>query len=139
MREEAPRPRVNRRDVDGSDIAPLELREPGDPTRIPNPLQQTFDKRAMQRERAGPRNEDEFENGPIPNPLQQTYDKRFVQGNREPGFGSPRHQGGKSGKGGGEPRQPDPMQTAVGYIGADAFTRKSQGRGGGGGGRRGGR
>jgi len=60
---------------------------------------------------------------------------------------------GRGGGGGGAgkkkssaPRQPDPMQTAVGYIGADAFTRKSAagragrpgrgkpgGRGGGGG------
>jgi len=44
--------------------------------------------------------------------------------------------GGGGGGGGGKKkpaaaRQPDPMQTAVGYIGADAFTRKSAaGRGG---------
>jgi len=49
----------------------------------------------------------------------------------------------KGGGGGGAPRQPDPMQTAVGYIGADAFTRKSAagrgGRPGGGRGKSGGR
>ena len=38
---------------------------------------------------------------------------------------------------GGGPKQPDPMQTSVGYIGGDAFHRKNRGgrggRGGGGG------
>ncbi|WP_235971075.1 pseudouridine synthase [Azohydromonas caseinilytica] len=119
---------------------------------IPNPLQQTYDKRALQAERQRrERNED----GPIPNPLQQTFDKRFVQKgpgggggggfnrNRGPGGGGggfggqgngPRGgKGGNRGKGG-EPRQPDPMQTSVGYIGADAFLR-GKGRGGGRGGR----
>ena len=98
---------------------------------IPNPLQQTFDKRALQQERA--RRPDFNEDGPIPNPLQQTYDKRFVQKSAGPDAGrGARH--GKSGRGGGKgggkggnagPRQPDPMQTAVGYIGADAYTRKA--------------
>ena len=100
---------------------------------IPNPLQQTFDKRAFQQERT--RRVEYSEDGPIPNPLQQTYDKRFVQkspGGQNPGRGGKK----KSGGGGGAPRQPDPMQTAVGYIGADAFTRKSAaGRGGRSGGR----
>ena len=84
----------------------------------------------------------------IPNPLEQTFDKRFVQNPRHPaggrgfargggGFGS-----GGSGPGpsnpnkGPGPKQPDPLQTSVGYIGANAFHRK--GRGGGGGGGRGG-
>jgi 23S rRNA pseudouridine2605 synthase len=95
---------------------------------IPNPLQQTFDKRAMQQERT--RRVEISEDGPIPNPLQQTYDKRFVQ--KSPGALNPGRGGKKkSGGGGGVPRQPDPMQTAVGYIGADAFTRKAAaGRGG---------
>ncbi|HJV72385.1 pseudouridine synthase [Ideonella sp.] len=115
-----------------ADRLPGELREPGDPARIPNPLQQTFDKRAIQRERST-RREDDYENGPIPNPLQQTYDKRFVQPQR--GFGG--KSGGKGGPGkGGAPREPDPMQTSVGYIGADAFTRKAHGKGGRRGGRR---
>ena len=35
--------------------------------------------------------------------------------------------GGGRRQGGAAPRQPDPMQTAVGYIGADAFTRKAGG------------
>lgn len=135
------RDRPDRPERPAGDRAPEAWREPGDPTRIPNPLQQTFDKRAIQRDRATSR-EDDFENGPIPNPLQQTYDKRFVQPNRGFGTGGSGGKGGKGGKGGGTPKEPDPMQTSVGYIGADAFTRKMQGRGGGGGGgggRRGGR
>ncbi|MEW6705603.1 MAG: pseudouridine synthase, partial [Pseudomonadota bacterium] len=101
---------------------------------IPNPLQQTYDKRALQQERQQSRRRDDMddEHGPIPNPLQQTYDKRFVQKQRGGGAG-----GGKKGGGGaGGPKQPDPMQTSVGYIGADAFLR---GKGGGRGGPRGGR
>jgi 23S rRNA pseudouridine2605 synthase len=88
--------------------------------------------------------------GPIPNPLEQTFDKRFVQNPRNrvggPGFGRggggfgpggsapPKGGGGGGGKGQKGPRQPDPMQTSVGYIGADAFHRKRRGGGGGGGG-----
>lgn len=99
---------------------------------IPNPLQQTFDLRAI-REARKPRREFS-EDGPIPNPLEQTYDRRFVQKQRGPGGG------GRGGKGGGQGGgQPDPMRTSVGYIGADAFVRKLQNTGGGGGGGRGGR
>jgi 23S rRNA pseudouridine2605 synthase len=100
---------------------------------IPNPLQQTFDKRAMQQERT--RRVELSEDGPIPNPLQQTYDKRFVQ--KAPGSNVGRGGTGGRKKSGAAPRQPDPMQTAVGYIGADAFTRKAGGRGGRPGGARG--
>jgi 23S rRNA pseudouridine2605 synthase len=99
--------------------------EVNDYASIPNPLQQTYDRRAI-REARQPRRE-LSEDGPIPNPLEQTYDKRFVQ--------KPRGVGGGARKGGGEPKQPDPMQTSVGYIGADAFHRKMAGGGGGGGGR----
>jgi 23S rRNA pseudouridine2605 synthase len=102
---------------------------------IPNPLQQTYDKRALQRDRAPRREVDE--DGPIPNPLQQTYDKRFVQKERGPA-NAPRRRTGAAPAAkkaaGGAGRQPDPMQTSVGYIGADAFLRKG-GRGGPGGGR----
>jgi 23S rRNA pseudouridine2605 synthase len=91
---------------------------------IPNPLMQTFDKRAI-REARQPRRE-YGDDGPIPNPLEQTYDKRFVQKNKSP-FS-------KKGGGGGAGGQPDPMRTSVGYIGGDAFVRKFQGNGGGGGG-----
>ncbi len=87
---------------------------------IPNPLQQTFDKRALQRDRLPQR--DLPEDGPIPNPLQQTYDKRAAQiakAGRKADAPDPEH-------------IPDPMQTSVGYIGADAFRRKSGGGGRGG-------
>ncbi|HEY6511745.1 MAG TPA: pseudouridine synthase, partial [Burkholderiaceae bacterium] len=105
---------------------------------IPNPLQQTFDRRAI-REARQPRREIP-EDGPIPNPLEQTYDKRGVQKPRGLGVGGGggARKGGKGGAGAGE-RQPDPMQTSVGYIGADAFHKQMSGGGGGGGGGRGGR
>jgi 23S rRNA pseudouridine2605 synthase len=114
---------------------PAPFREPGDPSSIPNPLLQTFDRRAMQ-QRERPIAADDFDEdgptGPIPNPLQQTYDKRFVQGNRNPFGGKSKGKGGSSGGGSGQ-KQPDPLQTAVGYIGADAFVKKLHSRGGGGG------
>ena len=81
------------------------------------------------------------EDGPIPNPRQQTYDKRFAskpQGANQGGRGAGRSggRGGRAGKvGEGPQRQPDPMQTSVGYIGGDALRRKG---GGGRGGRSGG-
>jgi 23S rRNA pseudouridine2605 synthase len=62
-----------------------------------------------------------------PDPLEQTYDKRFAQSTKA-------RQGA--------PRQPDPMQTSVGYIGADAYLGRGKGgrhKGGPGGGKRGGR
>lgn len=87
----------------------------------------------------------DFDPSKIPNPLEQTFDKRFVSKPRGPAFGRggsggfgaggsapPKPQGG--GKKGG-PREPDPLQTSMGYIGADAFHRKNRGSGGGGGGR----
>jgi 23S rRNA pseudouridine2605 synthase len=115
-------------------------RELGDDAPIPNPLQQTYDKRALKEAREPRHDTGGDEDGPIPNPLQQTYDKRFVQGGGA--GGAPRGRGGAAGggarrKGGGKPAggQPDPMKTAVGYIGGDAFLRKkSGGRGGRGGG-----
>lgn len=93
--------------------------------------------------------DDDFDPSRIPNPLEQTFDKRFVQNPRSPAGGRNfRHGGGGFGAGGSGPssprkgdgpRQPDPMQTSVGYIGGEAFHRKN-GRGGGGrgGGNRGG-
>ena len=112
-------------------------REPDEDGPIPNPLQQTFDKRALKEQRSPRREVDE--NGPIPNPLQQTYDKRFIQKPRATGPGGGGGGGGSGGggkKGGGAPRQPDPMQTSVGYIGADAFHKQISGGGGGRGRRR---
>ncbi len=105
-----------------------------------------------------PRNDDlddDFDPSRIPNPLEQTFDKRFVQNPRSPAGGRGfRSGGGGFGAGGSAPppgpkkgdgpRQPDPMQTSVGYIGGEAFHRKGQrggsgqggqgGQGGGGGG-----
>jgi 23S rRNA pseudouridine2605 synthase len=84
-----------------------------------------------------PDGDDDFDHiGPIPNPLEQTFDKRFAKGSKRitSGFGRPDQQdtaprgGGK--KGG--PREPDPLQTSVGYIGADAYFGKVGGGGGGG-------
>jgi 23S rRNA pseudouridine2605 synthase len=81
--------------------------------------------------------EDDFDPSRIPNPLQQTFDHRFVQGRRigpNSGFGAggsaPRAASGPKG----DPKQPDPLQTSVGYIGADAFRNKNRGRGNRGGG-----
>ncbi len=83
------------------------------------------------------------------NPLEQTFDRRFAtsgkrgipQGFGAGGSGPGGGRGGnkdraRKGGGGGAPREPDPMQTSVGYIGADAFVRRG---GGGGGGRNSGR
>jgi len=96
--------------------------------------------------------DDEFDIDPatIPNPLEQTFDKRFVQNPRSrvggrgfaqggggfgPGGSSSQPGGGGGGGKKGGPKQPDPMQTSVGYIGGDAFHRKNRGgRGGSGGG-----
>lgn len=87
--------------------------------------------------------EDDFDPARIPNPLEQTFDKRFVQNPRNrigrafahgAGFGPGGSAPVNKPKKGGGPRQPDPMQTSVGYIGADAFHRKGRGKRGGGGG-----
>ena len=119
--------------------SPAPFREAGDPAYIPNPLQQTFDRRAIQqRERPVIADYDDDSDGPIgpiPNPLQQTYDKRGISGNANAfakgGKGGKRGGGGGGGGGGGE-KQPDPLKTAVGYIGADTFIKKLNNRGGGG-------
>ncbi|MFM2056429.1 MAG: hypothetical protein RLY71_814 [Pseudomonadota bacterium] len=82
----------------------------------------------------------------IPNPLEQTFDRRFATGSKRisAGFGRPSEEpiGGSRGDRKGGPKQPDPMQTSVGYIGADAYFTKPGGnrggRSGGGGGRSGG-
>ena len=126
------------------DQSPAPFREAGDPAYIPNPLQQTFDRRAIQqRERpviADYDDESDGPIGPIPNPLQQTYDKRGVSGNANAFMkGGKGKRGGGGGGGGGGEKQPDPLKTAVGYIGADTFIKKLNNRGGGGGGGRRGR
>lgn len=101
----------------------------------------------VERDANDPDSDIDFDPASIPNPLEQTFDKRFAKNPRSPvggrgfrsgygGFGA----GGsapdpapKKGPGGG-PRQPDPLQTSLGFIGADAFHRKNRGGGGGGGG-----
>lgn len=114
-----PRPNLQRR----PEAAMAEAPRSGDAARESRPLEEDSDI--------------DHDHGPIPNPLQQTFDHRFVQGRRigpNSGFGA----GGSAPRGGddhkGDPKQPDPLQTSVGYIGADAFHRKNRGRPGGGGG-----
>jgi 23S rRNA pseudouridine2605 synthase len=114
-------------------------RDIGDDAPIPNPLQQTFDQRALKAAARAPQRELD-DDAPIPNPLQQTYDKRFHKGppkNAGNGSAGPRGRGKKRSGGGAKAggAQPDPMRTAVGYIGGDALLGK---KGGGGGRRRGG-
>jgi 23S rRNA pseudouridine2605 synthase len=93
-----------------------------DPASIPNPLEQTFDKRFVQNPRspAGGRG---FRNG---------------GGGFGAGGSAPAPIGPKRGGAGG-PKQPDPLQTSLGVFGADAFHRKNRSGGGGGGGGGGGR
>ncbi|MEP6873581.1 MAG: pseudouridine synthase [Burkholderiales bacterium] len=92
-----------------------------DPASIPNPLEQTFDKRFVQ------------------NPRSPVGGRGFRNGDGG-GFGAggsaPTPANPKRGPGAGGPKQPDPLQTSLGVFGADAFHRKN--RGGGGGGNRGG-
>ena len=72
------------------------------------------------------------------NPLEQTFDRRFATGSKRipQGFGKGgsdadhhSHRGNQRGPGG--ERQPDPMKTSIGYIGADAFINRGGNRGGG--------
>lgn len=113
------------------------------PSRPPEPQQP----RPPREERVQRRDDDEEDDGFIPhhvNPLEQTFDRRHATSGKRgipQGFGAGgSQQGNKHGKGGGNkgngPREPDPLQTAVGYIGGDAFLRRG---GGGGGGNRGGK
>lgn len=86
-----------------------------------------------------PEGEEDDHIGPIPNPLEQTFDRRFAKGSKRitSGFGRP-DQMDNAPRGGGKkggPREPDPLQTSVGYIGADAFF-GNKGGGNRGGGRR---
>lgn len=88
------------------------------------------------------RGDDEDDDVPlrIPNPLEQTFDRRFATGSKRivSGFGRPMDEdrGGPAPRKKGEPRQPDPMQTSVGYIGADAYFTRPGGSGKNRGGRR---
>lgn len=117
------------------------------------PERDRFNEQPRAQERDRPDHDDEERDDFIPrniNPLEQTFDRRFATsgkrgfpqgfgaGGSSQGHGPGGGQQGRGGnKGGGGPREPDPMQTSVGYIGADAFQRRG-GRGGGGGNRGGG-
>jgi 23S rRNA pseudouridine2605 synthase len=90
-----------------------------DPASIPNPLEQTFDKRFVQNPRS-PVGGRGFRNG---------GGGGFGAGGSAPTPANP-----KRGPGAGGPKQPDPLQTSLGVFGADAFHRKNRGGGGGGGG-----
>ena len=93
-----------------------------DPASIPNPLEQTFDKRFVQNPRS-----------PAGGRGFRTGGGGFGAGGSGPGPVGPK----RAGKG--EPKQPDPLQTSLGVFGADAFHRKNRGGSGGGGGRGGNR
>ena len=101
-------PVAERRERDDSD-ADLDF----DPASIPNPLEQTFDKRFVQNPRspAGGRN---FRSG---------------GGGFGPGGSAPRPASQRRDASGA--KQPDPLQTSLGVFGADAFHRKNRGGGGG--------
>jgi 23S rRNA pseudouridine2605 synthase len=82
----------------------------------------------------------DFDPARIPNPLEQTFDKRFAQNPRSSaawkglahgggGFGAGGSAPSPSPKRGNGPREPDPLQTSLGYIGADAVFRQSGQRG----------
>jgi 23S rRNA pseudouridine2605 synthase len=96
-----------------------------------------------QREPPREREEGDFGDDPlhIPNPLEQTFDRRFATGSKRisAGFGRPTEDvppGGRGNDRKGGPREPDPLQTSVGYIGADAYFNKPGGPNRGRGGRR---
>ena len=91
-----------------------------DPSSIPNPLEQTFDKRFVSNPRS-PVGGRGFRNG---------GGGGFGAGGSGPAPGPQRGAGGPAGG----PKQPDPLQTSLGVFGADAFHRKNRGGGGGGGG-----
>ena len=104
---------------------------------IPNPLQQTFDRRfaganakpGARAGRGGPRGGKRAGSGPGTGAAGPAGSAKGA-GKPQGGKGSGRSGAGKART----PAQPDPMRTAVGYIGADAALGKG-GRGGGKGGR----
>jgi 23S rRNA pseudouridine2605 synthase len=121
------------------------------PSRPPEPQQPRPPREERAQRRSHDETGDEDDDFVIPshiNPLEQTFDRRHATGGKRgipQGFGAGGSQqlNYKPPKGGnkGGPREPDPMQTSVGYIGGDAFLRRGGGggRGGkGGGGRSGG-
>ncbi|MBC7716909.1 MAG: pseudouridine synthase [Pseudorhodobacter sp.] len=108
-----PLPQTEQLPVNRADADP-DFEEEIDHSRIPNPLEQTFDKRFVQ------------------NPRAPAGGRGFGRGGGGFGAGGSAPVGGAPRPKPGAPREPDPMQTSVGFIGGDAFHRKSN-RGGGGG------
>lgn len=115
------------------------------PSRPPEPARAERPYEAPpQRERSRDDEDDDF----IPrhiNPLEQTFDRRQATSKQRgfpQGFGaggsSERDAGWSKPQKGGGPREPDPLQTSVGYIGGDAYLRRGGGGGGGGRGGKGG-
>ncbi len=86
-----------------------------DPASIPNPLEQTFDKRF------------------VSNPRSSIGGRGFRQGGGGFGAGGSAPAPGPKRGPAGAPNQPDPLQTSLGVFGAEAFHRKNRGGGGGGG------
>ncbi len=78
----------------------------------------------------------DFDPSRIPNPLEQTFDRRFANNPRSPVGGHNFARGGGGFGGGGSappprhntggPKEPDPLQTSIGYIGADAYHRRAE-------------
>lgn len=134
------------RQGEGPNNGPRPRQADGEPTAAA-PLTSFEDGREVDRD---PDADIDFDPKSIPNPLEQTFDKRFVQNPRSPAGGRGfRTGGGGFGAGGSAPdpvnkkgqtgpKQPDPLQTSLGFIGADAFHRKLRSGGGGGGGQGGG-
>jgi 23S rRNA pseudouridine2605 synthase len=160
-RNQKPQQQNNRR-ADGrqAGVGPRPSRPEARPERQDRPERDRFNEapRNIDRNTDRPVERDEDADDYIPrniNPLEQTFDRRFATGSKRipQGFGaggSQQHnQGGNQNRGGNKggnkgngPREPDPMQTSVGFIGADAFVRRGNrggGRGGQGGGGGGGR
>ena len=105
----------------------------------PDRAERPYEQQQQQRDRSRDDEDDDY----IPrhiNPLEQTFDRRQAttkQRGFPQGFGaggsSERDAGWSKPQKGGGPREPDPLQTSVGYIGGDAYLRRGGGGGGGGG------
>ncbi len=91
-------------------------RDFGDDGPIPNPLQQNFDQRALREANRQPRRE-VSDDGPIPNPLQQNFDKRQLQGGEGFGRGNQRDGGGGGGRGQGRGGAGGPPGDSTGAAG----------------------
>lgn len=147
-------PRDDRGNGSGNGPGQGQNKRNGPPQRNNNPRPQDAERSDEPRRQRDDDLDDDFDPSRIPNPLEQTFDKRFVSNPRTPAGGKGfRNGGGGFGGGGsapdpvprqkgGGPREPDPLQTSVGYIGGEAFHRKlnrgggnrqGQGQGGGGG------